>query len=336
MQTLVASGVDVNAAQPDGATALHWAAHWDDGGMAGLLLRAGARVNAANDFGVTPLLLASGNGRPAMIALLLEAGADPNLAAASGERPLMAAARAGSLEAVDALLDRGAEVNYTAPGHGQSALMWAISEKHSKCRQAARRAWRGHSRAFDRRVFAAPLRRPRRRSRVGEDAGRRWRGRQRQDAGRDERARRRRRAGTHGPRHPPARTRSRPQRQRTGIHRAALGQRQLGNRADRTEWHRRTGRRGVELACRRPARQDRVDPGPAGPRRRAERETRQDTAARRLHAALGRASRRRREPVPRRDAIPPGGDGRRRRRDASARGDTAPIRGWPRTTGRRR
>ena len=131
VQTLVASGVDVSGAQPDGATALHWAAHWDDVGMAGLLLRAGARVNAANDFGVTPLLLASGNGRPAMIALLLEAGADPNLAAASGEKPLMIAARAGSLEAVDALLDRGAEVNYKAPGHGQSALMWAISEKHS-------------------------------------------------------------------------------------------------------------------------------------------------------------------------------------------------------------
>ena len=237
--------------------------------MAGLLLRAGARIDAANDFGVTPLLLASGNGRPAMIALLLEAGADPNLAAASGERPLMTAARAGSLEAVDALLDRGAERQL------QGAGPWAIRahvgdlREALERRQAARRAWRGHSRAFDRRVYAAPLRCPRWRFRVGEDAGRRWRGRQRQDAGRDERARRRRRAGTHGARDPSARTRSRPQRQRTGIHRAALGQRQLGNRADRTEWHRRTGRRGVELACWRPARQDRVDPGPAGPRRRS-------------------------------------------------------------------
>jgi len=131
VRVLVASRADVNVAQPDGATALHWAAHWDDVEMAALLLRAGARVDAANDFGVTPLLLASGNGRPAIIALLLEAGADPNLAAASGEVPLMTAARAGSLEAVDALLDRGAEVNYKAPGHGQSALMWAISERHS-------------------------------------------------------------------------------------------------------------------------------------------------------------------------------------------------------------
>ena len=131
MRALIAAGGDVNVAQGDGATALHWAAHWDDVELAGLLLRAGARINAANDFGVTPLLLASANGRPAMIALLLEAGADPNLAAANGEAPLMAAARTGNIDVVQALLDRGADVNYKTQANGQSALMWAISEKHS-------------------------------------------------------------------------------------------------------------------------------------------------------------------------------------------------------------
>ena len=131
VRALLASRADVNVSQADGATALHWAAQWDDVEMAGLLVRAGARVDAANDFGVTPLLLASGNGRPAMISLLLRAGADPNLAAANGEVPLMTAAHTGNLGAVDALLERGAEVNYKAAGHGQSALMWAISERHS-------------------------------------------------------------------------------------------------------------------------------------------------------------------------------------------------------------
>ena len=52
---------DVNAPQPDGATALHWATHWDDMETVELLLSAGATVNAKNDYGVTPLSLASEN-----------------------------------------------------------------------------------------------------------------------------------------------------------------------------------------------------------------------------------------------------------------------------------
>jgi ankyrin repeat protein len=131
VRTLVTARADVNAAQADGATALHWAAHWDDVEMATVLIQAGARVNATNDLGVTPLLLASTNARPGMIDLLLKNGGDPNLPAASGEVPLMTAARTGSLVAVDALLGQGAEVNYKVPTHGQTALMWAIAEKHS-------------------------------------------------------------------------------------------------------------------------------------------------------------------------------------------------------------
>src|SRR5262245_63062485 len=45
---------DVNARQRDGATALHWAAHFDDVAMAQLLIRAGARAGLADDTGVTP------------------------------------------------------------------------------------------------------------------------------------------------------------------------------------------------------------------------------------------------------------------------------------------
>ena len=53
--------VDVNAAQGDGATALHWAAHRDDLTIADLLIRAGARATVANDLGATPLHLACTN-----------------------------------------------------------------------------------------------------------------------------------------------------------------------------------------------------------------------------------------------------------------------------------
>ena len=72
LRALVQQGADVNAPQPDGATAVHWAAHWDDVVIASELLRAGADPNAANDYGVTPLLLAAENGSAEMVAALLQ------------------------------------------------------------------------------------------------------------------------------------------------------------------------------------------------------------------------------------------------------------------------
>ena len=130
VRALLTERVDVNAAQPDGATALHWAAHWNDRDAAELLLRAGADVNAANDFQVTPLALAAANASPALVHRLLAAGADPNLPRSTGETPLMTAARTGSVEAVEALLAHGADVNAEESAGGQTALMWAVSEAH--------------------------------------------------------------------------------------------------------------------------------------------------------------------------------------------------------------
>ena len=130
VRSLLSSGVDVNASQPDGTTALTWAAHWDDLEIAELLIQAGAQVNTANQYGVTPLALASANGSGAMVGRLLEAGADPNAAKPTGESPLMAAARAGSLEAVKLLLAHRADVSAKESWRGQTALMWAVTEQH--------------------------------------------------------------------------------------------------------------------------------------------------------------------------------------------------------------
>jgi len=104
VRTLVQRHVDVNIAQVDGMTALHWATYQDDLETAALLVRAGANVKAANRYGVTPLSLACTNANAAMVELLLKAGADPNLPLPGGETPLMTAARVGTLASVKALL----------------------------------------------------------------------------------------------------------------------------------------------------------------------------------------------------------------------------------------
>jgi uncharacterized protein len=124
------AGVDVNATQGDGATALHWAAHRDDLTIADLLIRAGARVNAANDVGATPLHLACDNRSAPMVDRLLAAGAGAGAALLNGETVLMACARAGEAAAVKALLARGADVNARETEHHQTALMWAAAQRH--------------------------------------------------------------------------------------------------------------------------------------------------------------------------------------------------------------
>jgi ankyrin repeat protein len=122
---------DVNAAEADGMTALHWAVRRADVETARALIRKGARVNAANRFGVTPLLLAATNADVVLVDELLAAGANPNVALPDGETILMAAARAGSPEAVQVLLQRGADPNARERTQGQTALMWAAAHNNA-------------------------------------------------------------------------------------------------------------------------------------------------------------------------------------------------------------
>jgi ankyrin repeat protein len=129
VRALLGTRVDVNAAQVDGTTALHWAAYHGDAETAALLVRAGANVNAVNRYGVPPLAVACSNGNGGIVKLLLAASADPNTTTRSGETALMMAARSGSLEAVSALLARGARHD-AHERRGQTALMWAAAEGH--------------------------------------------------------------------------------------------------------------------------------------------------------------------------------------------------------------
>ena len=130
VRTLLNQRVAVDGRSPDGATALLWAAHWNDLETAQLLLRAGANANATNDFRITPLSLACTNGNAALVAALLTAGANPNSPIATGETPLMTCAGSGSAEAAEILIARGADVNAREPRQNQTALMWAAAEGH--------------------------------------------------------------------------------------------------------------------------------------------------------------------------------------------------------------
>src|SRR6185436_15551111 len=130
IRALLENHSDVNAAQPDGMTALHWAAYEDDLETAKLLLKAGANAKATNSYGITPLSLACVNGNGDFVESLLQAGADPNTTLRGDETVLMTAARTGKPAAVEALLKKGADVN-ARERRGQTALMWAAADGHA-------------------------------------------------------------------------------------------------------------------------------------------------------------------------------------------------------------
>ena len=130
VRSLLQKRADVNVAEPDGSTALYWAAEKNHVEIAQLLIRAGANPSARTRYGATPLAMASLNGNAALIELLLKAGADFNTVTANNETVLMIAARTGVAAAVKTLLSHGADPNAREDHRGQSALMWAATEGH--------------------------------------------------------------------------------------------------------------------------------------------------------------------------------------------------------------
>jgi len=128
VRALLKQAADVNAAQGDGMTALHWAAMNRDAEMAQILLYAGANVRAATRIGgYSPLFMAAKSGSPAVVTLLLKAGADAKHKAGDGLTPLMMASMAGDKESVRLLIEHGADVNGKETENGQTPLIFAAS-----------------------------------------------------------------------------------------------------------------------------------------------------------------------------------------------------------------
>lgn len=129
VRSLLRSGADVNAAQGDGMTALHWAAELGSVELAEMLMFAGANPEAVTRLGdYTALHIASKSGHAAFVQKLLEAGADPAATTSTGgATPLHFAVRTASSETVEALLDHGADVDAREVKWGQTPLIFAAS-----------------------------------------------------------------------------------------------------------------------------------------------------------------------------------------------------------------
>jgi ankyrin repeat protein len=129
VRTLLKQGADVNAAHPDGMTALHWAAEMGNGPLASILVYAGANLGAVTRLGqYTPLHLAAKSGAAPVVKALIDAGADVSAKSGTGAvTPLHLAAASGSVEAVVALLDKGADIEAKETEWQQTPLIFAAA-----------------------------------------------------------------------------------------------------------------------------------------------------------------------------------------------------------------
>lgn len=128
---LVKDGRDINVAESNGTTPLHWAVHYGTLDLARQLLDAGADVNASNHYGSTPIMEAAVLADYGMMKLLLESGADPNTRNPDGQTPLMVVARSNQVDTARLLLEHGADVNARENWKQQNAVIWAAAQSQA-------------------------------------------------------------------------------------------------------------------------------------------------------------------------------------------------------------
>jgi uncharacterized protein len=126
LEAIHARGADVNAAQGDGTTPLHWAVYKVDRELVTELIDHGAKAAATNKYGSSPLAEAVKLGDLGLVTQLLDAGADVESPNGDGQTALMLAARVGSLDIAKLLVERGADVNAKEAWRDQTALIWAV------------------------------------------------------------------------------------------------------------------------------------------------------------------------------------------------------------------
>jgi ankyrin repeat protein len=128
VRQLLRSGADVNAAQGDGMSALHWAASRDREDILEVLLYAGANTEASTRLGgYTALHLAARAGHGGAIGRLVDGGADVESVTTTGVTAMHFAAQSGDVGALEALTSRGATVDARTRADDQTPLMWATA-----------------------------------------------------------------------------------------------------------------------------------------------------------------------------------------------------------------
>ncbi|KAG2487282.1 hypothetical protein HYH03_014123 [Edaphochlamys debaryana] len=129
-----AEGLQLDAADEDGETALHMAVSSSTLAAVKALIDAGASVHATDSDGRTPLHSAALAGAVLAAKALVAAGANLDRPDKHGRSPLHAAVLSGCLPAVRALLEAGAEPN-AAGRRGRTPLIEAV---HRGCAGAVR------------------------------------------------------------------------------------------------------------------------------------------------------------------------------------------------------
>lgn len=128
VRVLLRQGEDVNAAQGDGMTALHWTARSGEASLAEMLIYAGANLETTTRVGAyTPLLVAARSGNEEVLAALVKHGANLEARTSTGVTALHFAAAAGSEAAIATLVEKGVDVNVREMTAGQTPLMFAAS-----------------------------------------------------------------------------------------------------------------------------------------------------------------------------------------------------------------
>ena len=122
---------DVNQADEEGKTLLHYACDNGNADLFKFLIEMKANVNQATNDKRTPIYIASEKGKSAIVEELILKGADPSLPTNDGMNPIIIASKNGHHDVVEKLISAKVNVNQVAI-NGDTPILLASREGHSE------------------------------------------------------------------------------------------------------------------------------------------------------------------------------------------------------------